>query len=124
MPKERMKYLKSQLVKHELESTPWESVVTSAKQILIKKMSEIPSHQLEAESEKLLGNFDIDPRKNIDSLAEYKIVSSSSQEIVEFAYDALQAEYAHISLEDLEVLYRLFRTHTNKKDENSTLETV
>lgn len=122
MPKERIDYLKSQLINHELESTPWEIVVTLAKQLLINEMSSFLPEQLEAESEATLGFHDIDPRKNINSLAEYRIVCASSVEIVKYAHAALQAEYAPTCLEDLEVLYQLFRTNTNKKDENSTLK--
>lgn len=104
----RIEHLKTSLIKRELETTPWEALVGLAHKKVIGEVSALSLGDLEKQSIESLGKFDLDIKRSISRLAEYKMVTATTLEIVEHARTALELEYSLIPVEDLETLYRLF----------------
>lgn len=104
----RIEHLKTSLIKRELETTPWEALVELAHKKVVGDVSALSLNDLEKQSIEALGKFDLDIKRSISRLAEYKMVTATTLEIVEHARTALELEYSLIPAEDLETLYRLF----------------
>lgn len=104
----RAELLKDGLIKRELETTPWESLVELAHKRIVLELTELSQDELGKRSLAIFGKREIDDRIQIKRMAEYLMVSSTTLEIVNRARTALEAEYAMIPEEDLETLHRIF----------------
>lgn len=104
----RTELLKDGLIKRELETTPWESLVELAHQKIIQELMNLSHDELGKRSLAIFGKREIDDRVVIKRMAEYLMVSSTTLEIVNHARAALEVEYALIPEDDLETLHRLF----------------
>lgn len=107
MTQDRCEFLKSELIKQELESTPWEALVKLAERKVLLELLAIPREELELRCVDALGKFE-DVQKSSEDLANFIIVSSTTVSVLEQARVALAKEYQQIPLEDLETLYGLF----------------
>lgn len=108
MSASRTEYLKTSLIKRELETTPWEALVELAQKKIVEDVSSLSLTELEKESIESLGRFDLDIKRATFRLAEFKMVTATTLEIVDHARQALELEYSLIPVVDLETLYRLF----------------
>ena len=120
----RAEFLRSSLIKRELETTPWEALSELAKKKIINDLTLLSHSEIERRSIETFGKHDIDSRKMIKNLAEYIMVSATTLEIVDHARAALEQEYALIPEEDLETLYRLFSNDNSGENLSQRLNTL
>ncbi|MBH47484.1 MAG: hypothetical protein CME71_04880 [Halobacteriovorax sp.] len=121
MSESRSDFLKSELIKRELESTPWEALTTLAKNKLLLELLAVDRGELEARCINSIGSFDRnDVKASASALADHTIVSSTTADVLAHAKTALSEEYDKIPLEDLETLYTIFSGGAkNKYDSGS-----
>tara|TARA_R110000868_G_scaffold187715_3_gene430262 strand:- start:1027 stop:1434 length:408 start_codon:yes stop_codon:yes gene_type:complete len=121
MNADRSEFLKTELIKRELETTPWEALTTLAKNKLLLELLASPRDELESRCINSLGSFDRnDVKVSATALAEYIIVSSTTVEVLEHAKFALSEEYNKIPIEDLETLYKIFSGEIKSKYNNNS----
>lgn len=124
MSSSRVEFLKTALIKRELETTPWEALVQLAHKKVHQDISELSLSELEKRALAAFGKYDINIKQTVKRLAEYTMVSSTTLEVVEQARLALEAEYQIIPAEDLETLYRLFMNKDDGDSQKTSIETL
>ena len=100
--------MKKELIKRELETTPWEGLCELAKKQMIKNCESLETGEVEAKCLEELGYYCGEYVKSVDMLATHCLVSATTTDILAGALVALEAEYNLLEDRDVESLYKIF----------------
>ncbi|PIP90417.1 MAG: hypothetical protein COW01_09945 [Bdellovibrionales bacterium CG12_big_fil_rev_8_21_14_0_65_38_15] len=100
--------MKKELIKRELETTPWEGLCELAKKQMIKNFESLEIGEVEAKCLEELGYYCGEYVKSVDMLATHCLVSATTTDILAGALVALEAEYNLLEDRDVESLYKIF----------------
>lgn len=100
--------MKKELIKRELETTPWEELCELAKKQMIKTFERLEAGEVENKCLENLGYYCGDYVKSVEMLATHSLVSATSTDILASALIVLEAEYNQLDDKDIESLYKIF----------------
>lgn len=100
--------MKKELIKRELETTPWEGLCELAKKQMIKNFESLEIGEVEAKCLEELGYYCGEYVKSVDMLATHCLVSATTTDVLAGALVALEAEYNLLEDRDVESLYKIF----------------
>ncbi|MBH47378.1 MAG: hypothetical protein CME71_04340 [Halobacteriovorax sp.] len=103
-----VEFIKSALIKRELETSPWQAIQDLAKRHLESFYSTLSLEQLEPFFHELHIDIQLDMKNTICELSESVLVNANFTETINYATKCLESEYSKIDYEDLLVLHRLF----------------
>lgn len=100
--------MKKELIKRELETTPWEGLCELAKKQMIKNFERLEIGEVEAKCLEELGYYCGEYVKSVEMLATHCLVSATTTDVLAGALVALEAEYNLLEDRDVESLYKIF----------------
>ena len=100
--------MRKDLIKRELETTPWEGLCELAKKQMIKTFERLEIGEVEAKCLAELGYYCGEYVKSVDMLASHCLVSATTTDVLAGALAALEAEYDLLEDRDVESLYKIF----------------
>ena len=103
-----VEFIKSALIKRELETSPWQAIQDLAKKHLEVFYSTLSPEQLEPFFHELHIEVQLNMKNTICELAQSVLVNANFTETINYATKCLESEYSKIEYEDLLVLHRLF----------------
>ena len=114
--------MKKELIKRELETTPWDGLCALAKKVLTKNLSELDAEEIEVKCLDQLGFYCGDVVKSAEVLAGHQLVASTSTDVLSLALEALEDEYKSLDDGDIESLYKIFMQQPMDGEIDSDIE--
>ncbi len=108
MNTDQMSSMKKELIKRELETTPWEGLCELAKKQMVKNFEKLEIGQVEAKCLEELGYYCGEYVKSVEMLATHFLVSATTTDVLAIALSALELEYDLLEERDIESLYKIF----------------
>ena len=108
MDSSNTEYIKSALIKREIETSPWQAIQELAKAHLVKYYSNLSLEQLRPYIEELGIEMQLNMKSTLSDLAQAVLINANYTETQDYAIKWLETEYEKIADSDLLVLHRLF----------------
>ncbi len=114
--------MKKELIKRELETTPWDGLCVLAKKTLIKSIGELYADEIELKCLDELGFYCGDVIKSAEMLAAHQLVACTSSDVLAYALEALECEYSVLEDKDIDGLYKIFMVPAENAEVDPNVE--
>lgn len=108
MNSDQLDSMKKELIKRELETTPWDGLCDLAKKQMIKKFEGLAIGDIESKCIEEIGFYCGEYAKSVEMLATHSLVSATTTDVLASALVALEVEYDLLDERDVESLYKIF----------------